>query len=476
MSPSKQVFISYHSTDLAFVRRLDSDLLKRGIQASIDTRFAPGQSRHWTIKEQILASDCVITCLSPQYLEDEFSRTQLFMARAYEKRVLPILVAPFTPGQSPRIDLLTAGQKYSHAIKGIEELDIADFSGAYPVWGLGSYEKNFERLVDVIQPIPKPTPLNSKLIYVSYNWKDEPFAMRLAKDLELARGNVWIDKRKIPIGSLWRSAMYEGLQKADYFIVCLNPDAARSENVNHEVLVANMRKIPIYPVVSEDMYRRPDLMAELKNALNESSEMKSLLDPVWFTPEVSYEAMFDDLKKAVGLDQTIESRRDGIFISYRRADSQAVTGRIYEHLVAEFGAENVFKDVFNIPPGEDFSKYYRKWLTGKAAVVLVMIGKDWATIKAEKDLTGLPRICQDGDDVRIEVATALNLKDLLVLPVLVDEAKMPSGKELPEDLIRLTTINGLSVRHDPDFGRDMEKLIKAIRATQNSNSIAQTGG
>lgn len=473
MPQPKQVFMSYHSTDLAFVRRLDSDLSKRGIQASIDTRFAPGQSRRWTIKEQILASDCFIACLSPQYLGDEFSRTQLFMARAYGKRVLPILVAPFTPGQSPRIDLLTAGQKHTHAIKGIEELDIADFSGAYPVWGLGSYEKNFERLVDVIQPVPKPTPLNSKLIYVSYNWKDESFAMRLAKDLELARGNVWIDKRKIQIGSLWRSAMYGGLQKADYFIVCLNPDAAWSENVNHEVLVANMRKIPIYPVVSEDIYRNPDLMADLKNALTESSEMKSLLDPVWFTPEVSYEAMLDDLKKAVGLDQTVESRRDGIFISYRRADSQAVTGRIHEHLVREFGPENVFKDVDNIPPGADFSEYYRKWLTDKAAVILVVMGKLWATMKQENDPKGLARICKDGDDVRIEVATALRLKDLLVLPVLVDEAKMPSSKELPQDLIRLTTINGLPLRYDPDFKRDMERLIEAIRATQHSNSTAE---
>ena len=58
-------------------------------------------------------------------------------------------------------------------------------------------------------------------------------------------------------------------------------------------------------------------MAELKSALTESTEMRSLLDPIWFTPEVSYEAMLDNLKKAVGLDQTVESRRDGIFISYR---------------------------------------------------------------------------------------------------------------------------------------------------------------
>jgi len=259
--------------------------------------------------------------------------------------------------------------------------------------------------------------------------------------------------------------MYGGLQKADYFILCLNPDAARSENVNHEVLVANLRKIPIYAVVSEDLYRNPDLMAELKIALNESSEMKPLLDLVWFTSKVNYETMLDELKKAVGLDQTVEAHRDGVFISYRRADSQAVTGRIHENLAREIGAENVFMDVDNIPPGSDFSEYYRKWLTNRAAVMLVIIGKNWATIKDENDPNGLPRIRKDGDHVRIEIATALSLNNLRVLPVLVDEAKMPTGEDLPQDIVQLTNKNGIPVRHDPDFGNDMRNLLKAIRET-----------
>lgn len=465
MPKPKQVFISYHSSDSAFVCRLDGDFLKRGIRASIDTRIPPGKSRHWTIKEQILASDCLIACISPQYLEDEFSRTQLFMGRAYGKRVVPILVAHFSSSENPLVEISIAGRKYTHAIKGLEELYIADFSGAYPGWGLGSYERNFERLVDVIQPVPKPVPLNSKLIYLSYTSRDEGLALRLAKDLELARGNAWIDKRNIEFGSSWRAAMYAGLQKADYFIVCLNAYAARSENVNHEVLVANLRKIPVYPVISEEVCRDPRLTAELKDALRESREMNSLLDVVWFKPEVSYEVMFDDLKKAAGLDQALEGRRNGIFISYRRADSQAVTGRIHEHLVGEFGPENVFEDVDTIPPGSDFSEYYRKWLTSKAAVVLVVMGKTWATIKDEKDPDGPTRIRKDGDHVRIEVATALGMNDLVVLPVLVDDAKMPASGDLPPDLGRLLKLNGVSIRHDPDFRHDMGRLIRAIQAT-----------
>ncbi len=34
-----------------------------------------------------------------------------------------------------------------------------------------------------------------------------------------------------------------------------------------------------------------------------------------------------------------------VFISYRRADSASISGRIYDRLVAKFGRKNVFKDV-----------------------------------------------------------------------------------------------------------------------------------
>lgn len=467
MPPLERVFISYHHADRKLASRLDDDLQKRGIDASLDLRSVPqGMSRHATIQNLIVDSQYVIACLSPDYLDDDFSRTQLFVARAYGKRILPIIVGEFGTGESPVDSLFHAGQRNPHAIKGLEELDIADFTGAYPAYGLGSYETNFERLVDVIRPVPKPTPLNASLIYVSYNWKDTAFATRLAKDLMLARGRVWFDKLSIALGSQWRQAMYGGLRDAAHFIVCLNPDAARSENVNHEVLVARLRGIQIYPVISEQVLADPALSTELEQALNESTDMRSFTDIRPYAPDPTYEAMLERLKRAVGLGETAPAKKDGIFISYRRADSQAVTGRIHEKLVETFGAESVFVDVDNIPPGADFSEYYKGWLMNKAAVILVVMGKKWASIRDEKDATGPPRIQKDGDHVRIEVATALNVSELIVLPVLVDDAEMPATRDLPTDLHRLTVINGVAVRHNPDFGRDMEKLVATIRSTQ----------
>ena len=48
-----------------------------------------------------------------------------------------------------------------------------------------------------------------------------------------------------------------------------------------------------------------------------------------------------------------------IFMSYRRADSADVSGRIRDHLVNEFGQDAVFKDVIDIEYGDDFRKTIR---------------------------------------------------------------------------------------------------------------------
>ena len=49
-----------------------------------------------------------------------------------------------------------------------------------------------------------------------------------------------------------------------------------------------------------------------------------------------------------------------IFISYRRADSQTICGRIYDRLKAAFGGAQNAKDVESIPPGVDFREHIRR--------------------------------------------------------------------------------------------------------------------
>ena len=70
----------------------------------------------------------------------------------------------------------------------------------------------------------------------------------------------------------------------------------------------------------------------------------------------------------------------GIFISYRREDSALYAGRLYDRLSARFGADRVFMDVDDIPPGVDFAAQIGAKINSCNALIAV-IGKNWLTVR-----------------------------------------------------------------------------------------------
>jgi predicted RecB family endonuclease len=148
---------------------------------------------------------------------------------------------------------------------------------------------------------------------------------------------------------------------------------------------------------------------------------------------------------------------NGVFISYRRADSGEMTDRIYERLAQHFGPEKLFRDLESISLGRDFHVVIDEALA-QCQVALVMIGPLWARIKNN---AGRIRLKLEGDLVRLEVETALK-RNVPVIPVLVSGATIPSARDLPPSLHDLRKHNGLPVRRDPDFPNDIGKLIEGI--------------
>jgi hypothetical protein len=147
-----------------------------------------------------------------------------------------------------------------------------------------------------------------------------------------------------------------------------------------------------------------------------------------------------------------------VFISYRRSDSQDFVGRLADQLRDAPGIGDLFLDVDEIDAGEDFQKRIEKGLED-CGVALIVIGRDW---RGETLSGGQTRIFEDGDFVRMEVRQALK-SETRVLPVLANGAFMPVPAALPEDIRRITALNGVSVRHS-DFERDVDHLLDVIFA------------
>ena len=120
-----------------------------------------------------------------------------------------------------------------------------------------------------------------------------------------------------------------------------------------------------------------------------------------------------------------------VFISYRRADTGGHAGRLFDRLSRWFDAAEVFFDVDTFDAGDVFPERIERAIRA-AKVVLVVIGPGWLE-ELNRRAAG-----KQTDYARQEVAAAIQRQTagegVLVVPVLMGGAGMPSRKALHSDL------------------------------------------
>jgi hypothetical protein len=149
-----------------------------------------------------------------------------------------------------------------------------------------------------------------------------------------------------------------------------------------------------------------------------------------------------------------------IFISYRREETAYAAGWLYDRLADRFGGGQVFKDVDSIQLGDDFVEVIST-AVGSCDVLLALIGDEWLTIT---DADGRRRLDDPEDFVRVEIEAALT-RNVRVIPILVDGARMPRAAELPASLARLVRRQALELspaRFDFDTGRLLKVLDRTL--------------
>lgn len=150
-----------------------------------------------------------------------------------------------------------------------------------------------------------------------------------------------------------------------------------------------------------------------------------------------------------------------IFVSYRRDDAAGHAGRLCDRLTARFGGDQVFRDIEDIHPGDDFSDVIGRTI-GMCDVTVALVGPRWLTLLRERE-------GQAEDWVRLELVAALE-RNVPLIPVLVGGAAMPRAEELPAELAGLSRRQAIEIseaRFDHDVGRLESALERVIRRGGN---------
>ena len=155
-----------------------------------------------------------------------------------------------------------------------------------------------------------------------------------------------------------------------------------------------------------------------------------------------------------------------VFITYRREETGAHAGRLYDAMVARFGEPNVFMDV-DMAPGVDFVERITEAVAACHVLIVVMKPR-WATVEDEQ---GRARLADPEDFVRLEVETALRRPEVTPIPVLVAGARMPNREDLPPELRAITRRNALEL-DDHRWRYDVGRLISTLDELLSESPLA----
>lgn len=146
-----------------------------------------------------------------------------------------------------------------------------------------------------------------------------------------------------------------------------------------------------------------------------------------------------------------------IFLSYRKSEN-AIEARLLKfELEKHFGEENVFLDSMDIQPGDSWSEKLTSTLRS-TQVMIVIIGSNW--LGSQDHWSGMRRIDNPDDFVRREISFSI-ANEIPLIPILIDDAKIPRAEFLPEEIKKLTYYQFIRIRTD-NFSEDATHLAHQI--------------
>lgn len=146
----------------------------------------------------------------------------------------------------------------------------------------------------------------------------------------------------------------------------------------------------------------------------------------------------------------------GVFINYRGEDTHSYAALLYRELTGRFGEDLVFLDSESIEAGEDFADRILGQVRS-AQVLLAVIGPRWLTAA---DPTTRRRIDDPRDWIRCELVVAF-AAGVRVIPILTDDATLPTTDELPSDIAVLSGRQFLRLRHREASG-DLNHILSDV--------------
>jgi hypothetical protein len=158
-----------------------------------------------------------------------------------------------------------------------------------------------------------------------------------------------------------------------------------------------------------------------------------------------------------------------MFISYRRTGGGNHARRLQEALAKRLPSMRIFRDETSMMAGQDFTVQLQQEID-KADVFLALIDADWTGSKQ----TGKSRLLDPKDVLRREIERALKSKTI-VIPLLIDQARMPAEREFPKTLVPFSLFHALTLS-EARFDEDLEHVLGEMVKPLGNKALGERAG
>jgi hypothetical protein len=258
MAKKPNIMISYRTPDRVIADELYFALESGGLAPWMDYKgIQPGSKWRDELLKEVKRCAAFVALLTPEYIQSEHCRMELFIARSRGCPILPVMLQ----------DTFELLDQYEET-KGLADTFMVRLFRLSVVGLPVTRQEAIDRLVTAAQTVEQEAP--RKMIYVAYCNDEAEMATRIADQLQSDGISAWVATRDCRVGENWRHAQARGVMNATLQIVVLDKTIVSANVLRTEIMLAEAFGLPVFTVLGESLSQDPEglaaVMRELRSA------------------------------------------------------------------------------------------------------------------------------------------------------------------------------------------------------------------
>ena len=200
----------------------------------------PGMKWRDELIKQVRTCKAFVALLTPAYIQSEYCRMEMLIARSRGCKILPVEV----------VDCLHLLDSYEET-KGLADTFMIRLQRSSLVGLPITREKAMERLIVAARSIDQTAA--AKSVYIAYCNSEATVATQIAGYFEQVGISAWVATKDCKIGENWRQAQAYGVTNACAQVIVIDESIAEADVLRTEIILAEAFGLPIFTVLGTSL-------------------------------------------------------------------------------------------------------------------------------------------------------------------------------------------------------------------------------